>query len=153
MNDNSGAPIHLIGDVVREHPCPVCGTPVEQVFRPGRARLYCSNSCRQRAYRWRRANGVRRFVERDGPAERLLNDRRHALRDRRDPVSRVRDRRAREVTVCGVFARPVRDLRVTHDRFVPELPWSCVSCARLIAAGPPGAGIPDVVARFAVGLR
>lgn len=143
-------PVH--GDVVGHHPCPVCEIAVPQVFRPGRGRIYCTNACRQRAYRWRRGRGVRRFVERDGPAERLVNDRRHALRDRRDPVARLRDRRGRSTTVCGTFARSVRDTRVTHDRFVPEHPWSCDSCARLIGAGPPGSGIPDVVVAYAVGL-
>jgi hypothetical protein len=54
--------------------------------------------------------------------------------------------------VCGAFARSVRAARVTHDRFVPEHPWSCASCARLIAAGPPGTGIPKVVQTYAVGL-
>lgn len=138
-----------VGDIVGEHRCPVCGDAVAEIFRPGRNRIYCSNACRQRAYRWRRANGIRRFVERDGPAERLLNDRRHALRDDRDPVSRLRDRRGREVTVCGAFARPIRNARVTHDRFVPEHPWSCDACVRLIGAGPPGSGIPAVVTRYA----
>lgn len=141
--------IHLAGDVVGEHPCPTCATPVPDVYRPGRGRIYCTNACRQRAYRWRRSHGVRRFVERDGPAERLVNDRRHALRDPRDPASRLRDRRNREMTVCGTFGRPVRDMRVTHDRFIPEHPWSCSTCVRLIHPGPPGTGIPDVVRAYA----
>jgi hypothetical protein len=136
---------HIIGDVVGEHPCPVCATTVQQVYRPGRGRIYCSNGCRQRAYRWRRLRGIRRCVERDGPTERLFNDRRHALRDERDPVSSLRDRRQREVSVCGTFAKPVRDTRTTHDRFVPEHDWSCATCVSLIGAGPPGTGIPDVV--------
>lgn len=152
MRNRVMAPIPQIGDIVGAHACPVCEGAVQQVFRPGRIRIYCGNACRQRAYRWRRANGIRCVVERDGPAERLLNDRRHALRDHRDPVSRLRDRRGREVAVCGTFARPVRDARVTHDRFVPEHPWSCEACVRLIGVGPPGSGIPDVVARYAVGL-
>lgn len=143
---------HLSGDVVGEHPCPVCGRRVADVYRAGRARIYCTNACRQRAYRWRRVHGVRTFVERDGPAERLVNHRRHALRDARDPLAGLRDHRRRELTACGLFARPVRHLRVTHDRFVPEHPWSCVSCSRLISAGPPGTGIPEVVAPYAAGL-
>lgn len=141
------------GDVVGEHACPVCDRTVVEVHRPGRGRIYCTNACRQRAYRWRRAHGIRRFVERDGPAERLHSYRGHALRDPRDPVSRLRDRRARETTVCGVFARPIRDRRVTHDRFVPELWASCQSCSTLIHPGPPGTGIPDVVRQYAAGLE
>lgn len=145
--------IHVSGTVVGEHACPVCEAPVPEVFRPGRGRIYCTNSCRQRAYRWRRAHGIRTFVERDGAAERLVNDRRHALRDGRDPVAALRDRRARETTVCGVFARPIRERRVTHDRFVPEHPWSCRSCSTLISAGPYGSGIPDVVRQYAAGME
>jgi hypothetical protein len=147
-----GPQIHLQGDVVGEHPCPMCATPVTEVYRSGRGRIYCTNACRQRAYRWRRAHGVRTFVERDGAAERLVNDRRHAVRDPRDPVGRLRDGRDREVTVCGAFARSVRGQRVTHDRFVPEHPWSCRSCAVLVSAGPPGTGIPEVVRPYAEGL-
>lgn len=143
----------LTGDPVGEHGCPICRSPVVDIYRPGRPRVYCTNACRQRAYRWRRAHGVRTFVERDGPAERLVNDRRHAARDGRDPVGALRDHRAREMTACGLFARTVRGRRVTHDRFVPEHPWSCLTCAVLIAAGPPGSGIPDVVRAFAAGLQ
>lgn len=144
--------LHVHGDLVGVHDCPTCGEPVADVYRPGRPRLYCTNACRQRAYRWRRAHGIRRFVERDGAAERLVNDRRHALRDERDPVSGLHDARGRDVTVCGVYARPVRRMRVTHDRFVPEHPWSCLTCSRLISAGPPGTGIPDVVRPYADSL-
>src|SRR5690606_14066107 len=60
------------GEIVDERPCPMCGTTVQQIHRPGRARIYCTNSCRQRAYRWRRAHGVRHCVERNGPVERML---------------------------------------------------------------------------------
>lgn len=143
---------HIIGDVVGTHSCPTCGSDVTNYFRPGRGRLYCSNACRQRAYRWRRAHGVRTIVERDGPSERLVNDRRHAVRNDRDPVAKLRDRRERETTACGVFARPIRGQRVTHDRFVPEHPWSCKACSQLISAGPPGTGVPDFVQRYAASL-
>jgi hypothetical protein len=123
----------------------MCGDAVPHIYRPGRGRIYCTNACRQRAYRWRRAHGVKLCVERNGPTERSVNHRRHALRDRRDPVSRINDRRGREVTVCGVFATPVRDTKVTYDEFVPEHEWACDSCSSLIGAGPFGTGIPDVV--------
>ncbi|MFP5487503.1 MAG: hypothetical protein ACLGHQ_04270 [Acidimicrobiia bacterium] len=139
------------GDVAGTHECPVCDRVVVDVYRPGRGRVYCTNACRQRAYRWRRARGVRLFVERDGPAERLTNDRHHAVRDPRDPVAGIRDRRGREVAVCGAYARPVRSQRVTHDRFVPEHPWSCRSCIASISPGPPGTGIPEIVRRYAGG--
>lgn len=54
------------------------------------------------------------------------------------------------MTVCGTFGRPVRDVRVTHDRFVPEHPWSCSTCAKLIHPGPPGTGIPEVVREYRI---
>lgn len=138
----------VVGDVVGHHDCPTCSRPVAQVYRPGRGRLYCTNACRQRAYRWRRAHAIRHVVERDGAAERTVNDRRHALRDERDPVAAVRDHRQRPTTVCGVFARSVRGTRTTHDRFVPEHPWSCATCAQLIAAGPSGSGVPEAVSKY-----
>ena len=134
-----------LGLIIGAHGCPVCGAVVYHVHRAGRGRIYCTNACRQRAYRWRRANGVRLCVERNGPTERLVGYKRHALRDARDPVATVRDHCNREVTVCGVFAQPVRDTRVTHTQFVPEFEWSCRSCVALVGAGPPGSGIPDVV--------
>ena len=37
----------------REKPCPVCGRPCRQRL-DRRARIYCSNACRQTAYRRRR---------------------------------------------------------------------------------------------------
>lgn len=140
-------PIHVAvcGDVVAEHECPVCGTTVEDLYRPGRHRIYCTNACRQRAYRWRRANGVRMCVERNGPAESLFNDRMHARRDHRDPVAGVRDRREREMSVCGTFAKPLRHMRRLHNQFVPESNHACESCIALIGVGPWGTGIPDVV--------
>lgn len=152
MQMNSGQPnpvFPISGDVVGEHACPSCGRSVAQVYRPGRARIYCSNGCRQRAYRWRRANGVRLCVERNGAAEVLHNDLNHARRDLRDPAASVTDRRARELTACGVFARPMRDVRRTHYDFVPEWVNSCDRCRELIGIGPEGSGIPEVVGPYA----
>lgn len=37
------------------HPCPVCGAVVVQVY--GRRRVYCSDSCKLKAYRRRLAKG------------------------------------------------------------------------------------------------
>ncbi len=42
------------GDVVAEWACPVCGTSCNRTYHSGRARVYCTNACRQRAYRLRR---------------------------------------------------------------------------------------------------
>lgn len=134
--------------IVGEHACPTCGRQVVRTYRPGRARIYCTNACRQRAYRWRRLHGVRLCVERNGPAERSHNDRQHALRDRRDPLITLRDERNREVTTCGVFARPVRTTRATHFDFVPESDSACRTCASLIGAGPHGSGVPAHVRKY-----
>ena len=46
------------GDVVAEWACPVCGTSCDRTYRSGRARVYCTNACRQRAYRLRRRTVV-----------------------------------------------------------------------------------------------
>ena len=140
-------------DEGHSHDCPACGRTVERVHRPGRHRIYCTNACRQKAYRWRLANGVRRCVERDGPARMLCNDRLHADRDPRDPAARLHDRRNRDLTACGVFAVRLRNGHRTHDRFVPESPSSCSACIALIGVGPYGTGIPDCVRRYWVDPR
>lgn len=125
------------GEVVDERPCPVCSATVRQIHRPGRARIYCTNACRQRAYRWRRSHGVRHCVERHGPVERMLaNGRRHAMRHSDDPVAGLTDRRNRTTTVCGTFAIPSTRMRFTHYDFLPDHPWSCATCVALIGIGP-----------------
>ena len=121
--------------IVDEWWCPVCGAAAHRTLRPGRPKVYCSNACRQRAYRWRRRHAIRLFASPERPAERALtHEKRHALRDRRDVLSRLADNRRRELTVCGAFARPARLGRWTHHRFLPDHPWSCRSCIRLTSA-------------------
>ena len=111
--------------------CPVCDTPTPHRYRAGRQKVYCSNACRQRAYRWRRAHGVRLFATAAIPAERADGRAlRHALRDPRDPVALLRAPRGREVTVCGTFSRPARNQKVRHTRFLPGSINSCRSCVR-----------------------
>ncbi|TDT17678.1 hypothetical protein BDK89_3289 [Ilumatobacter fluminis] len=126
------------------HPCPMCGVDVERyLYAPGRSRVYCTNACRQRAYRWRRANGVRLCVDRTGPTVRMINQKSHALRDSRDPVGDVRDRRRRQVAVCGAYAGAVYPDHVSHTNFVPDHPFSCERCADLVGASEPYHGIPE----------
>ncbi len=111
--------------------CPVCDTPTPHRYRAGRQKVYCSNACRQKAYRWRRAHGVRFFATAAIPAERADGRAlRHALRDTRDPVAFLRAPRGREVTVCGTFSRPARNQLVRHTRFLPGSINSCQSCVR-----------------------
>ena len=130
-------------EIADVHPCPVCGQEVVRCrYTPGRARVYCTNACRQRAYRWRKANGVRLCVDRTGPTVRMINDKSHALRDGRDPVGSVRDARDREVAVCGAYAGRVRADRVSHTNFVPDHPFSCATCAELVGASEPYHGVP-----------
>jgi hypothetical protein len=121
--------------VVTEWWCPVCNTPAHHTRQPGRPRIYCTNACRQRAYRWRRDNHARLAATPEHPAERAsAGIRGHALRSGRDFVSKCSDQRRREVSVCGVLARPARLGRFTHTNFVADnTSFSCLSCIRLIA--------------------
>jgi hypothetical protein len=122
-------------NVIGEWWCPVCDAPAHRTRQSGRPRVYCTNACRQRAYRWRRDHHARLAATPDEPAERAnVGIRGHALRSRRDFVSSCSDPRHREVSVCGAFARPVRLNRVPHTNFVADnRAYSCRSCIRLIA--------------------
>jgi hypothetical protein len=115
--------------------CPVCDSRIVHMRVAGRPRVYCTNACRQRAYRWRRDNSARLAASVDDPAERAHNGiRSHALRSRRDFVSRYSDQRQREVAVCGAFARPARLGQFVHTNFVANnTGFACRSCIRLIA--------------------
>lgn len=126
----------MTGDVIDRRPCPACNATVTQTYRPGRARVYCNQACRQHAYRRRRDAGVRWFTERDGPTTRSsTHDRRHALRHPDDdPAARLTDHRERALTACGTFARPSTYDRTTHTEFLPNHPWSCHTCITLTGA-------------------
>ena len=121
--------------VVTEWWCPVCNTPAHHTRQRGRPRIYCTNACRQRAYRWRRDNHARLAATRDQPAERAhVGIRSHALRSSRDFVSNHSDQHRREVTVCGAFGRPARHGRFAHTNFTADNSgFGCRSCIRLIA--------------------
>ncbi|NNE10864.1 MAG: hypothetical protein HKN41_01305 [Ilumatobacter sp.] len=137
--------IHMRGDVIDRRRCPVCDTIVLQRYRPGRARIYCTNACRQRAYRWRRRHGIRTCVERTGPAERATSfGVHHALRDQRDSAAAaLSDHRRRHLTACGTFARPARFGRFTHNDFLPRQLWACKTCSDLVGA-PDDPKVPEV---------
>src|SRR5262245_30280888 len=136
-------------DVVEPWWCPVCDAPAHRTRRPGRPKLYCSNACRQRAYRWRRDHHARTVARPYHPADGAFVSfgRRHALRTGRDFVAGLTDRRRRQPTICGVLARPTRLLPgVTHSKFVPVSSNACRTCAALILPpldplAPAGAGI------------
>jgi hypothetical protein len=116
--------------------CPVCGGAAHRTDRPGRPKLYCSNACRQRAYRWRRDHHARLIAPRGHPAPgaRVSPGRYHALRSARDFVAHHHDQRHRQPTVCGVLARPLRHQRAirTHTDFVPVSDDACQRCTELI---------------------
>jgi hypothetical protein len=136
--DDAPRPVHVFGTgpVVEEWWCPVCSAPVHRIgHRSGRPRIYCTNACRQRAFRWRRDHHARLAATPEHPAERAsVGIRGHALRSARDFVSTHSDSHGREVTVCGAMGRPARLGRFTHTRFVADnTSYSCRSCIRLIA--------------------
>jgi hypothetical protein len=126
----------LPDNVVEPWWCPVCNGPAHRTRRPGRPKLYCSNACRQRAYRWRRDHQARTVARPGHPAASALVPfgRWHALRTGRDFVAELSDRRHRQPTVCGAFARPTRLLpHHTHHQFVTASPDACRTCTELIA--------------------
>jgi len=138
MSDHPPRPsvADLPDDVVEPLWCPVCDGPAHRTRRPGRPKLYCSNACRQRAYRWRRDHQARTVARPGHPAAGALVPfgRWHALRTSRDFMADLSDRRRRQPTVCGAMARPARLLpNRTHHQFVTASPDACRSCIELIA--------------------
>lgn len=128
-----GAGYHRDADVWN---CPVCDRVVIHEFGPGRKRVYCSNACKMRAYRWRCRQGVRLRVTPWTPAERSEYHKTHAVRPAADFVGGRADALGREVAVCGAFARRVNLERRTHHEFTPGKSRSCRSCTQLIGADP-----------------
>lgn len=131
--------------------CPVCDVHVPHVRRAGRQRVYCTNACKQRAYRRRRSN--RRswpFAERRDPrpTRAATRDRVHAIREHRDPSSGRRTSTQMGVTACGAFARMSIDdpTRFGHLRFVGANGRhggrTCRRCEVLTGAGDGAALLP-----------
>ena len=132
-----------IGTVVDHWECPCCDRSIAVVHRAGRPRLYCSAACRQRAYRWRRRNGVYTTSRPAWPAESAsvpFGKHQHALRTDRDPLARRRDRAGREVTACGALAQPKRRAENGTNRvpFLASTPSTCRSCEALTRPRPLG---------------
>ena len=134
------------GAVIEEWWCPVCHRAAHRIYRPGRPRIYCSNACRQRAYRHRRANGLRTTATPQTPCESafilMAMGRRHALRHRTDFMANLSDGRRRRVTVCGALARPTRYTKSRHYDFLLDSSGSCRSCIQLVL--PPGETAPPI---------
>jgi hypothetical protein len=117
--------------------CAWCSMTFEAVYRPGRPRVYCRVSCRQRAYERRRGLGVlpppdRRIMSELAPLAHLPNrfpgyergevwalaGQAHAMR----PAG-LAERGERRLTLCGLLARPVcRSFHRTAKN-------ACLTCA------------------------
>lgn len=120
------------GAVVALWYCPVCREPTHRRYGPGRSRVYCTNACRQRAYRWRRASRERLSPPRR-PGRSATRDGVHAERHPADPVGFRRSSSGRQVTACGAFARRASDTpeRFAHTTFIPGED-SCRRCCDLL---------------------
>lgn len=140
MNDPEISPVRFIGCGEPEPGdwwCPTCGAYTPHPFRAGRKRVYCSNACKQRAYRWRCNRGIRLLVTPWTPASRSeTGARAHAVRHADDRVAQPTDQRGRHVAVCGAFARAVVKRPTWHVEYVPGGSRSCRACTRLIGADP-----------------
>lgn len=102
--------------------CPVCSAAVHRLARSGRHRVYCTNACRQRAYRLRRAARQNRpisSIRQPRPERAASRDRLHAIREFRDVLTGRRDSVGRGITACGTFARMSIDTpsRFGHTEF------------------------------------
>lgn len=112
--------------------CPVCSAYTPRVRRPGRPAVYCSNACRQKAYRYRCRHGVR-LLRGDGQATERGRGARvvHLLRPESDPLASTRRPDRALVSLCGAFVRPARD----HAHLLPDFPFdavdACFSCVDL----------------------
>jgi hypothetical protein len=143
------------GEIIAEWECPVCAAPCHRRYQAGRPRVYCTNACRQRAYRWRCANRTNRPNRTNhatshphaAPERARTRDRTHALRPHSDFVAGRRDSTGRQITACGAFSRPDRDRSNTfwHTEFMTGSPWACTSCARLLRV--PDIPIDEVIER------
>lgn len=125
--------------------CPVCHASVPRLRRPGRHRVYCTNACRQRAYRLRcksRQQHPMSAHRAPRPTRATTRDRVHAIREYPDVLSGRRDSIGRGVTACGTFGRMSIDTpsRFGHLRFASSegLPNSnkCRRCEQLSGISP-----------------
>ena len=119
--------------------CAWCGVEFSAVYRPGRPKVYCRASCRQRAYERRRGLGVlpppdraimsefvplqhlpNRFPGYERGEIRTLQGKAHAMR----PAG-VAEMGERRLTLCGLLARPV------HRSYHGSTHDACLTCARV----------------------
>jgi hypothetical protein len=124
--------------------CLWCQQAVEVIRRPGRPRLYCRRSCRQRAYERRSVTawlppparlpaplprrvppGFQKLPGYERGTIGPMNGLAHAMR-----TAGLAQPHNRRPTLCGILARPARDW------FRPADPDSCFTCAAVAAARP-----------------
>jgi hypothetical protein len=139
-------------DVVGFWNCPVCERSVPRRRRPGRHAVYCSNSCKQKAYRHRcleRNRHMMRIARDPRPQRAQTRDGVHAIRETVDLSTGRRDSVGRGITMCGAFARMSIDTphRFGHTRFlVTDAPSSGRTCTRCVQlSGSPVRDLGDVV--------
>lgn len=127
-------------DVVALWNCPVCHSPVPRFRRPGRHAVYCTNACKQKAYRHRCIDRNRQMIEiarNPRPRRAHTRDGIHAARETIDVSTGRRDSTGRGVTMCGAFAAMSLDTpgRFGHTRFLatsgPSDERTCQRCVQL----------------------
>jgi hypothetical protein len=126
-------------------PCAWCATEFTIACRPGRPRLYCNHTCRQRAYEHRHGFEHERTVrplpgqvsgdawtgtgyERGGSMAPFGKS--HAMR------TSVRPEGSRRETLCGLLARPI-----SGQHFTPMHPRACRTCTAVTDSNPLRYGI------------
>ena len=140
-----------------EWACPVCGTSCNRTYHSGRARVYCTNACRQRAYRWRRPSvrsGLRPHNRRTGPRQDPRRPARPPLRRR--PGGRPARLHGPPGHRVRAFARSTRDRPsfAWHTDFIAGGPSSCRTCAAVLHVEPtPVATMLERALRYAAERR
>ncbi len=129
--------------------CPVCNASIPRLRRAGRHRVYCTNACRQRAYRLRCKSRQLHPMSAHcdpRPARATTRDRVHAIREFSDVSSGRRDSIGRGITACGAFGRMSIDtpsrfghLRFTSIEGLPN-PNRCRRCEQLTGISPSPTG-------------
>jgi hypothetical protein len=115
--------------------CPVCHDEMFRWAAIGRRPIYCSNRCRQRAYRYRRAHHLRTDFTPERPTEEAISSTgaRHSLRGQGDFMATLADARRRQVSVCGVLALPKRHTGFrSRPYFRLDGLRTCRTCLRLV---------------------
>jgi hypothetical protein len=125
--------------------CERCGTSFSQPYDPGRRRQFCSNACRQAAYRRRKKRAEQ--AERERQRRFYEAGREHARRQREDEERRQRERARRRAsqppphagtsrpgTWCGACGGTRGPHTFHHDNDAHERAWRRYEALRRKAA-------------------